>query len=81
MAAEPIEIDITRSIRPLRAKLTLAKRSSAVPTMASGTMPKNRITDALTMGLKWREETTASGPKPEDVGDHLTDWLDTLKEL
>ncbi len=42
MAAEPIEIDITRSIRPLRAKLTLAKRSSAVPTMASGTMPKNR---------------------------------------
>ncbi|MBP6716325.1 MAG: response regulator [Acidobacteria bacterium] len=39
------------------------------------------ITNALDMGLKWREETAHAGPKPEDVGDHLTDWLDSLKDL
>jgi DNA-binding NtrC family response regulator len=36
---------------------------------------------ALKTALAWHQDTALKGPRPEDSGDRLTDWLDTLKEL
>ncbi len=37
------------------------------------------LVDALTVALKWHDEAKATGPKPEDVGDALGAWLDSLE--
>jgi DNA-binding NtrC family response regulator len=36
---------------------------------------------ALKTAIAWHQDTAVRGPIPEDTGDRLTDWLDTLKEL
>lgn len=39
------------------------------------------LQDALAVALKWHDNAIASGPKPEDVGDALATWLDSLEDL
>lgn len=36
---------------------------------------------ALKTAIHWQQDTALNGPRPEDSGDQLTDWLDTLAEL
>lgn len=36
---------------------------------------------ALEVALRWHADVQATGPKPEDVGDKLTEWLDSLEEV
>lgn len=38
------------------------------------------LIDALNIALRWHESVNASGPKPDDVGDKLSAWLDSLEE-
>ena len=42
---------------------------------------RQALLTSLSTALKWVEDTKAHGPKTEDRGDKLTDWLDELKEL
>jgi len=42
---------------------------------------RNAVTHAIDLSVKWRDETARAGPRAEDVGDRLTDWLDSLQEL
>jgi DNA-binding NtrC family response regulator len=37
------------------------------------------LVDALTVALKWHDDAKATGAKPEDVGDALSAWLDSLE--
>jgi DNA-binding NtrC family response regulator len=39
------------------------------------------LVDALAVALAWHEEARASGPRPEDIGERLKDWLDSLDEI
>lgn len=57
-------------------------------TMRAGVMaylvkPFSRVAlvDALSIALAWSNEAKAKGPKPEDRGVGLDDWLDSLKDL
>jgi DNA-binding NtrC family response regulator len=40
-----------------------------------------RVMAALETARRWHTDTVAAGPSPEDVGDKLDDWLDSLAEL
>jgi CheY-like chemotaxis protein len=42
---------------------------------------RQALLTSLATAIKWVEDTRIHGPKPEDRGDKLTDWLDELKEL
>lgn len=41
---------------------------------------RTRLLEALETAVKWHEDTTAAGPRPEDTGDRLTAWLESLEE-
>lgn len=41
---------------------------------------RKRLLEALQTAIKWHEDTTAAGPRPEDTGDRLTAWLESLEE-
>lgn len=40
-----------------------------------------RVMAALETARQWHADTVAAGPHPDDVGDKLDDWLDSLAEL
>lgn len=42
---------------------------------------RQALLTSLATAVKWVEDTKIHGPKAEDHGDKLTDWLDELKEL
>ena len=42
---------------------------------------RQALLTSLATAIKWVEDTRIHGPKAEDRGDTLTDWLDELKEL
>jgi FixJ family two-component response regulator len=39
------------------------------------------LVDATSVAIAWHDEAVAKGPKPDDVGDKLSDWLDALDDL
>jgi hypothetical protein len=45
--------------------------------------PLNRevLVSALAAAVKWHEDTVREGPRPEDRGDRLKAWLDSLKDM
>jgi DNA-binding NtrC family response regulator len=42
---------------------------------------RGSLLDALEQALDWHKETVEAGPRPEDSGDSLTEWLDKLDEF
>lgn len=40
---------------------------------------RTRLIEALDVAVKWHEDTIAAGPQPEDTGDRLTAWLESLE--
>lgn len=42
---------------------------------------RQALRDALAVALKWHEAAKVSGPRPEDVGERLQDWLDSLEDI
>jgi DNA-binding NtrC family response regulator len=42
---------------------------------------RQALLDSLATAVAWVDDTKEHGPKAEDQGDKLTDWLDELKEL
>ena len=69
----------------------LATAVSTVPptvSMQAGVMAylvkpfsRKALLDAMTIALKWHEDVVKSGPRPEDVGDTLQQWLDSLEDI
>lgn len=41
---------------------------------------RTRLIEALETAVKWHEDAKAAGPRPEDTGDRLTAWLESLEE-
>ncbi len=39
------------------------------------------LVDATNMAIEWHNNAAATGTKPEDVGDKLSEWLDSLEEF
>lgn len=37
-----------------------------------------RLLDSLETAVKWNEDTKAAGPRPEDTGSRLAEWLESL---
>lgn len=79
-----------RRIYPMSA-VVLATGVSSVPpkiSMQAGVLAylvkpftRQALLTSLDTAVRWVEDTRTHGPKPEDQGDTLTDWLDQLKEL
>jgi DNA-binding NtrC family response regulator len=79
-----------RNAYPMTAVVLATAVSTVAPSvsMQAGVMaylvkPFSRVAllDALATALDWHERTKASGPRPEDVGDRLKDWLDSLEDI
>lgn len=79
-----------RRLYPLSA-VVLATGVSSVPpriSMQAGVLAylvkpftRQALLDSLATGIKWVEDAKLHGPKAEDQGAALSDWLDELKEL
>ncbi len=42
---------------------------------------KQALVQALTTAVQWVDDTQATGPRPEDQGQAVTDWLDQLRDI
>lgn len=79
-----------RRLYPLTA-VVLATGVSSVPpriSMQSGVLAylvkpftRQALLESLATALRWVDDARTHGPKAEDQGAALTDWLDELKEL
>lgn len=72
---------------PLTAVVLATSVSTVAPrvSMQSGVLAyvvkpftRDAILDAFETAYKWRCETAAAGPRPEDTLDRLQEWLDSL---
>jgi len=59
---------------------SVSMRAGVMAYLVKPFSPKG-LQSALTVALKWSDDAKAKGVKAEDVGDKLTDWLDSLKDL
>lgn len=79
-----------RKLYPMSA-VVLATGVSSVPpnvSMQAGVLAylvkpftRQQLLTSLATAVKWVDETKEHGPKPDDHGKNLDDWLDELKEL
>ncbi len=79
-----------RKLYPMSA-VVLATGVSSVPpriSMQAGVLAylvkpftRQALLASLSTAVQWVEDTKTHGPKAEDQGHKLTDWLDELKEL
>jgi CheY-like chemotaxis protein len=79
-----------RKLYPMSA-VVLATGVSSVPpkvSMQAGVLAylvkpftRQALLTSLATAVQWVDDTKASGPRPEDQGSNVTDWLDELKDL
>lgn len=79
-----------RKLYPMSA-VVLATGVSSVPpkvSMQAGVLAylvkpftRQALLTSLATAVQWVDDTKASGPKAEDQGTNVTDWLDELKDL
>jgi len=41
---------------------------------------REQVLEALATAVKWHQDNQAAGPQPDDVGDRLTAWLESLDD-
>ena len=84
---------LTRQIRnmyPTTAVVLATGVSSVAPniSMQAGVLAylvkpfsRQAVRDALTVALEWHDKVKVSGPRPEDIGERLQQWLDSLEDM
>lgn len=79
-----------RKLYPMSAVVLATGVSSVSPriSMQAGVLAylvkpftRQSLLASLETAVRWVDDTRQHGPKPEDQGDKLHDWLDELKEL